>query len=642
MPIDCVVMAFNKSIATELAMRIINLGEASFFDPSSYQSNFISFVVSGTGNGIAKAVAGSGKTTTIMQSMNELRKKHGRLDKPKIHTVTVGSSKSSEQIQVIDYDGIRFRTGTTHSIAHNSAKNQFGYALWNGKVNYLLKGTQSDKTVAGGIYVPKRPHMAQKIINEVWQQAKRRAYGNKRKEQKLAKEVIYKGDSTIKKLVGIMKNVGMGLFPNMPMTIPKALELLDYYDLIPFIKDKEAKEIFFSTYSEKEICRIALQILKDNNTILGGKTIWDFDDMFYLSALFSADLPKYDFVFLDECQDTNLVTQALVLGMLKRDRNGKVIGRAIAVGDTAQAIYGFRGADSTAMEKFEKNFNATILPLSLCYRCGKSIIEKVNNITMESPYLSPNIARQPYTQIESLPSADHGMVYQFPYVYSDLSEDLKKQLFSGDAGVICRKNAPLFSLAYKLIASGITPNFMGRDQIGKSLIEKFTDLFYQLRNPKGKSITDGNRWYKFSYNGNSIKEFSQKLPEIYEVQIENAKYNGNDNLVESLIDEEAGINFILSQCRQLHGDKLSIEKFEDTINSLFSEEKKAHAVTLCSVHKSKGLEFHRAIILDFDSAFIPKFVRQEQWIIQEYNMVYVAFTRAEKELVFLNSVEDEE
>jgi superfamily I DNA/RNA helicase len=51
-------------------------------------------------------------------------------------------------------------------------------------------------------------------------------------------------------------------------------------------------------------------------------------------------------------------------------------GRLIAVGDPSQAIYGFRGADATAMTDMQREFNMTVLPLSVSYRCSQSVVKE--------------------------------------------------------------------------------------------------------------------------------------------------------------------------------------------------------------------------------------------------------------------------
>ncbi|GAG43086.1 unnamed protein product, partial [marine sediment metagenome] len=69
----------------------------------------------------------------------------------------------------------------------------------------------------------------------------------------------------------------------------------------------------------------------------------DFDDMCWLPIYLDLPANRFDFLFVDELQDTNAVQTELVLRSVKPD------GRIIGVGDRLQSIYAFRGADSEAM-----------------------------------------------------------------------------------------------------------------------------------------------------------------------------------------------------------------------------------------------------------------------------------------------------
>ena len=74
----------------------------------------------------------------------------------------------------------------------------------------------------------------------------------------------------------------------------------------------------------------------------------------------------------------------------------------------------------------------------------------------------------------------------------------------------------------------------------------------------------------------------------------------------------------------------------DRLNTLFSDTRNGNAVTLSTVHKAKGLEADNVFILLPE--FLP-FLRkdQQQWEIeQEYNLKYVAITRAKKNLYYVN------
>lgn len=94
----------------------------------------------------------------------------------------------------------------------------------------------------------------------------------------------------------------------------------------------------------------------------------DFDDMLYLPLLLNVPLERVDNLFIDEAQDTNPVQLELTARMLNPN------GRVIAVGDSRQAIYNFRGADANAMRAIKVRFNCIELPLSVSWRCARSIV----------------------------------------------------------------------------------------------------------------------------------------------------------------------------------------------------------------------------------------------------------------------------
>src|SRR5206468_3822369 len=144
--------------------------------------------------------------------------------------------------------------------------------------------------------------------------------------------------------------------------------------------------------------------------------------------------------FIDEAQDTNPARRALAKLALKPG------GRLIAVGDPMQAIYGFTGASHDAMDLIAAEFDTVELPLSVSYRCARTIIGMAQTIV---PYL------------EAAPNAPDGAVSRLPL------KTALNALKPSDA-VLCRQTAPLVSLAFKLIAAGRGCIILGRE-IAKGL-----------------------------------------------------------------------------------------------------------------------------------------------------------------------------
>lgn len=136
---------------------------------------------------------------------------------------------------------------------------------------------------------------------------------------------------------------------------------------------------------EDRAINIAQKVLTESNS--DTRSV-DFDDMLYLALLRKAVFDKASFIFVDEAQDTNGVQRELLKAMgnftpeiIKDNANEFAYtfpshSRLIAVGDPHQAIYGFRGADASAMERLKTEFSMTEMPLSVSWRCSKAVVRE--------------------------------------------------------------------------------------------------------------------------------------------------------------------------------------------------------------------------------------------------------------------------
>lgn len=118
----------------------------------------------------------------------------------------------------------------------------------------------------------------------------------------------------------------------------------------------------------------------------------DFHDMIYLPVVKNLVIPIYPYyLMIDEAQDLNIAQHALIDRLLAQG----TIKRWIAVGDRNQAIYGFSGAYSSSFEKFVDKGNVKQLPLDICYRCPVDVIESANEVypVMEGFKTEPGIVQ---------------------------------------------------------------------------------------------------------------------------------------------------------------------------------------------------------------------------------------------------------
>ena len=299
----------------------------------------------------------------------------------------------------------------------------------------------------------------------------------------------------------------------------------------------------------------------------------DFTDMLYFAytKVKEEDVPKYDVVVVDECQDINPLQYKMILRLLKPK------GRLISVGDDKQLIYGFMGSNLSSFNDMRNRPNTTELPLSVSYRCPKKVVAFANTIL-------------PGT--EALPDAPEGVVK-----IGSLDE-----VKNGDY-IICRNNAPLIEAFTYLTAKGKRCSIMGKE-FGNSLLA-ITD--------RVDNINDLN----------SLLE--EKELELFERGISNPKKSPQYRALHEKVD-------IIGNLYNFFG---SMSAVSDKLNDIYSESNdiKSNQITLSTIHKSKGLQADRIFILNWH--LLPsEYATGEQELEQEKCLQYVAVTRAKKELIF--------
>lgn len=327
-----------------------------------------------------------------------------------------------------------------------------------------------------------------------------------------------------------------------------------------------------------EYCNFILQASIDS-----AESIIDFDDMLYMPIITGKIRSEFDHFIIDEAQDTNYARRKLVEGLIKDS------GRVLAIGDRHQAIYGFTGADADALDIISNTFEAKYLPLTVTYRCPKKVVEH---------------ARQWVSHITAADSAPEGSLVQ------GVSEfDLPRWGLSGRDAIICRLNKPTVTLALSLIRQGIGARVEGRD-IGQSLITVVN---------KFKGINNLSELY------DKVKDWTEK---------EYWKYIGKGNEVKARQQQDKG-ETLLAVIESLPITD-SIYSLRSRITSLFGDTDPGQTpkvVTLSSVHKAKGREWDRVFLLGREQLMPSQWARQEWQQEQEKNLIYVAVTRAKKELV---------
>ena len=474
---------------------------------SPLQHDIFTFVEIGAGNAIIEAVAGSGKSTTIIECLS-------RIPKDKQSIFLAFNKTIADELKA---KGVNART--FHSLTYMP-------------VIKAKRATAVDQD------------KLRKIIQNELRGNESYIYGN-----------------FINKLVSLGRQTGIGCL--IPDNQSEWFKVIYQYDL-----QLDHEEATYETAIE--LCSKVLRLSNSSSMV-------DFDDLLYLSVKDGLSLPKFDFVFVDEAQDTNAIQRAILRKIMKPTT------RIVAVGDSSQAIYGFRGADSDSMSLIATEFNCVKLPLTVTYRCPTSVVE---------------FAKRYVSEIESAPNAAEGKV-------THLDKKWSHEHFVAKDLVVCRTTKPLIKLAFKLIREKV-PCYMLGKEIGQGL----------------KTLINSRK-------AKSIDMLEKKLELWQDREVEKAIAKQQEATAEAIRDKVASIFAIIEG---MSDKDRTVDGLLNTIDLLFSD--KTNATILSTIHKAKGLEANRVFWLN-SSQCPSKWAKLDWQVKQEYNLCYVAITRAKQELFLI-------
>lgn len=383
-------------------------------------------------------------------------------------------------------------------------------------------------------------------------------------EEKLPDEEVRMYGSFIAKLVSLARQVGIGCL--VDDTEEAWADIVNHYDL--------------ELESERALLTRAIELARQLLIWSNADARVDFDDLLYLAVKEGISLPKFDFIFVDEAQDTNAIQRALLRKLFKPD------SRLIAVGDPAQAIYGFRGADADSMDLLKAEFNCTELPLTVSYRCSKAVVDYAVQ----------------YGVIEPAPNAIEGSL-------EDLDHKWDTKVFQANDLVLCRVTYPLISLAYQLLRARIPAYIMGKE-IGDGLVHLIENM-----------------------NAKGIDALIERLKVYTTREIEKAVAKKQPAKAAAIEDKTECIMFLIESLKET--DR-TVPALIRVIDELFAD--KDNAVVLATIHKAKGLEARRVFWID--RGYRCGQAKQEWQQKQEVNLCFVAASRAKVDLVLLNFEQD--
>lgn len=429
----------------------------------------------------------------------------------------------------------------------------------------------------------------------------------------------------------------------------------------------------------------------------------DFDDLLLQTNILFRDHPQvlekyrsfFQFVLVDEYQDTNFAQHLIVQRLCEQHR------RICVVGDDAQSIYSFRGANIDNILQFKNQYpGCRIFKLERNYRSTQNIVNAANSLIHKN---KEQIHKNVYSEKEE------GSKVRISASYSDYEEGyavasainelrLRKDYDYVDFAILYRTNAQSRILEEALRKRGIPYKIYG----GLSFYQRkeIKDIISYLRlivNPHdeeafkrvinypsrgigdttvGKVIsaaTDNNvsLWtvlnapvdYALPINSGTAKKLTDFREMIERFIEQNTRLSAEE--MAAIVVKESRIVSSLFQDRSVEGiskqenlqellkgiaefcelrreegvEQVSLADFLSEVSLLTDQDndkdEQANKVTMMTVHAAKGLEFKNVFVVGLEEELFPSSMSKDnpRAVEEERRLFYVAITRAEENCV---------
>lgn len=485
----------------------------------SSEQDAIFGAVASPGSNVVRARAGCGKTTTAIEALDRYQKK---FPSHRLLFVSFANKITKEAQEKIGERGIACDVLTYHKLGNTLCK--------------TLRGSRLERQRSGD----RQSDILQQVL-----------------DSRIDKKLYF----YIANLIDKCRNTG----PNLKSPDEIMSFGFKYQVLRPDI-------------SEKDCAFICNAVSKGLEWARKNYSIYDVHDMIFLPNVLGLKLQIYDFIVVDECQDTSPSFLQIAKNCMKPT------AKMLAIGDDKQAIYEWLGADSLALDTIKRDMKANEFKLTATRRCPVGIARLVQGWV-------PDFVSACKVQANIL----------------DIRKEQVSKYAKEGSFILSRTNAPLVPIMFNLLKNKIPAKIYGKD-IGEKLVKNCRDII------KRHSLNSISQFIEH-VNRDAIErmkaiEWLKKKNEVL-----------HDKLIDGIKEEK---DFLISFFEQEKDSDL--EFCMNRIESLFTDDK-GNFVILSSVHKIKGLESDSVILLG------ETFKKTSP---EEKNILYVAITRSKRELLFVD------
>lgn len=386
-----------------------------------------------------------------------------------------------------------------------------------------------------------------------------------------------------------------------------------------------------------------MQLVEAYNEELARRKLRDFDDLLSQThellrqnqALQRKLQSRYRYIMIDEFQDTSELQWELVRLLQGTDN-------VFIIGDPKQSIYSFRGASAEMFDRFRADFpQHTAITLQSNYRSAQRIVALANNIFPDSEPLKAQ-------------TSDDGEVLVIEtlneYSEADLVLDTIERGIGGstmltagesqgqhfkDFAVLYRTHHVAKPLQQRLRDSGIPFQVVGEGS--------------PYERPEIRAVLDSLKWLHTHEQLPAIKGYrspqvqtlleqidtTQPISDMVQVIAETFVLAGDDTRKQQQLEQ------LRSTLVRFDSPEDGLEQclayFEDIEQREFYDPE-ADAVTLLTIHASKGLEFSHVILVAAEEGTLPHIRKTVPTDIEEeQRLFFVAATRAKQRLHILHA-----
>lgn len=425
----------------------------------------------------------------------------------------------------------------------------------------------------------------------------------------------------------------------------------------------------------------------------------DFDDIIVLTVKLFQKFPeilekyqnRYQYIMVDEYQDTNN-SQFLLVSMLAQKRKNICV-----VGDDDQSIYKFRGATIENILNFESQYqNTKVIRLEQNYRCSQTILDAANSV------IGNNTKRKGKTLWTDNGEGSKIKVYrgldeqdEARFIANTILDNVKNGAKFADHAVLYRMNAQSNTIENAMIRSGVPYRIIGglrfydrkeikdiisymsvasnhqdtvrlrriinepKRGIGDATVEKAAEIAALVDLPLFEVLKHADQYQPLVKKAKvlmdfialleSIGEASENLPlgEVFDLLMEKSGYPvalmalGEDGKTRLENVKELKTNIIKYE---ESAEEPSLSGFLEEV-TLYTDmdtyDPDADNITMMTMHSAKGLEFPYVFFCGAEEGIFPgmQSMYDPEQVEEERRLAYVCITRAKQQLYVTNSAQ---